>query len=443
MHNPIPQLGYHYYSDERHYTETDLGQWLPVLGSLGANWLTLRGSFRRAIPEGFLRGLLDAEIEPIIHIPHPVTHIDLLATKPILESYARWGVRYLIPFDRPNLRMQWDDLRWTRRNLVERFLDYALPVYLTVKNAGLVPVLPPLEPGGDYWDTAFLQGCLESLLRRRERYLIDHLAISLYAWTYDRALDWGIGGPSHWQQTRPYFRPNGSQDHVGVRIFDWYDAVAQEYSARQIPILTVGGGVNTNYSSVDEQGRTEQTLAIIEMLENQRFPASMMNFNFYTLAADSDQVDAESAWFLDTNQARPVVDAVREVIQRMRGVELKPLEHYILLPESIDSVAIEQFESVNEILQTSNPIIGYSEVEAQLAETVSLVGDCSQIPSSVENELRDAGCKVQRIEQPQPESDVAQIERTEDYVQSFITRVVGENNERIRSHPRNLSHSSP
>jgi hypothetical protein len=429
MSNPIPQLGYHYYPDERHYTETDLNRWLPILDSLGANWLTLKGSFRRAIPEVFIRGLIEAEIEPIIHIPHSITHIDLESIKPIFESYTRWGVRFIIPFDQPNMRMQWDDHRWTRRNLVERFLDYSLPLFLAVKNSGLVPVLPPLEPGGDYWDTAFLQALFQSLLRRRERYLIDHLAISVYAWTYDRALDWGLGGPKLWAETRPYFRPNGSQDQVGVRIFDWYSAVAQEFSARQIPIITVGGGVNAKYSSLDEGSMVEQTLAIIRMLENGEFPATMKNFNFHLLASDPHHIEAENVWFPARDRPRAIVDAVRDYMAKLKNIEIKPLEHYILFPESMDSVAVEQFESVNEIIQQTNPVIGYSPIEAQLAGMVSLVGDESQISNSVEEELRLAGCKIQRIERALPVQEVVLQEPSEDYVQSFISRIAGENNE--------------
>ena len=69
MAKPIPQLGYYYYPDEGHYTENDLSKWLPRLDSLGANWITLVGSHRRAIPEPFLRALVEAGIEPVIHIP--------------------------------------------------------------------------------------------------------------------------------------------------------------------------------------------------------------------------------------------------------------------------------------------------------------------------------------------------------------------------------------
>ncbi len=63
------RLGFHYYPDDRHYTEKDLSAWLPALSALGAGWLTLRGSAARAVPEPFVRGLLEAGITPIISLP--------------------------------------------------------------------------------------------------------------------------------------------------------------------------------------------------------------------------------------------------------------------------------------------------------------------------------------------------------------------------------------
>ncbi|PKP01191.1 MAG: hypothetical protein CVU11_15960, partial [Bacteroidetes bacterium HGW-Bacteroidetes-6] len=41
-------------------------------------------------------------------------------------------------------------------DLVERFLDRFLPLANQVVSEGAVPVMPALEPGGNYWDTAFL-----------------------------------------------------------------------------------------------------------------------------------------------------------------------------------------------------------------------------------------------------------------------------------------------
>ncbi len=68
-------------------------------------------------------------------------------------------------------------------------------------SAGLQPIFPPLEPGGDYWDTAFLEAALASL-KRRAPDLINQIVLALYAWTYDQPLDWGAGGPANVETLR-------------------------------------------------------------------------------------------------------------------------------------------------------------------------------------------------------------------------------------------------
>ena len=60
MKDSITSLGYHYYPDDLHYTENDAATWIPVLQDMGANWLVLRGSVDRAVPEYFLEELLNA-----------------------------------------------------------------------------------------------------------------------------------------------------------------------------------------------------------------------------------------------------------------------------------------------------------------------------------------------------------------------------------------------
>ena len=69
-------IGFHYFPDETHYRQADLQAWLPELVALEARWVTLIGSLTRAVPEPFIRGLIDAGIEPIIHIPAVPTKRD-------------------------------------------------------------------------------------------------------------------------------------------------------------------------------------------------------------------------------------------------------------------------------------------------------------------------------------------------------------------------------
>ena len=44
------------------------------------------------------------------------------------------------------------------------------------------PRPPPLEPGGSYWDTAFLRTALTTLQRRKPELVRGGLALSAYAW---------------------------------------------------------------------------------------------------------------------------------------------------------------------------------------------------------------------------------------------------------------------
>lgn len=412
-------LGYHYYPDDRHYTGNDLNTWLPILDSLGAKWLTLKGSFRRAIPEVFIRGLIDAGIEPLIHIPSLVVRYQPHSFKSIFNSYAQWGVQFIIPFDRPNLQNHWDHYAWSRRNLVDRFLDYSLPIFHAILSSGMQPVLPPLEPGGDYWDTAFLEGVLRSLARRGQEDLLNGLALSTYSWTYDRHLDWGKGGPAKWQDVRPYFTPNGSQDQIGFRIFDWYNAIAVQVLGKTLPIFTVAGGARSDQSEAAVQ---EQTTSIIHLLEGGDLPSSLRNFAFYLLASDATHPDFPNAWFPSPNNPRPVVEAVQDIVFANEIIANKIIEHYLLLPESKTLTDIQDVPAIQSLIEREGPKVGNSALEARRAIRVTLVGDKNEIPSSVEMDLLNAGCKVRRLVfELQNNVDVEA-----DYIQSFISRIAGE-----------------
>ena len=84
-------LGFHYFPDETHYRRADLQAWLPELEAVGARWLTLIGSLTRAVPEPFIKGLFDAGIEPIIHLPAMPTRRDAQAASRVASSKCAGG----------------------------------------------------------------------------------------------------------------------------------------------------------------------------------------------------------------------------------------------------------------------------------------------------------------------------------------------------------------
>ena len=397
------RLGFHYLPDDRHFTRSDADAWLPLLTGLEAGWLILRAGADKAVPESFLKAVLDAGIEPIIHIPARVGSLRDDDLAPLLTSYARWGVRYVVVFDRPNLRSSWESSEWSRGGLVERFLDRALPFLRLAEASGLAPVLPPLEPGGDYWDTAFLEAALASLLRRGEHALLEHLCLGVYAWTYDRPLNWGAGGPVAWPEARPYLTPPGAQDQRGFRIFDWYAGVATRVLEHDLPMIVLAGGATPprGRSGLLGDSYGEQNAEIVRALLSEEVPASVLNFGFYLLSADETSADAHAAWFTDPEAPRPWVEAVRRAIRAgaksVRPAQARPIAHYLLLPTT-DMVSLSGWwEALLPFVAEGHPVIGFSAREARAAERVTLVGNSDELPAEVENELREAGCRVARI----------------------------------------------
>lgn len=426
MSKPIPQLGYHYYPDEGHFTEQDLSIWLPRLDSLGANWLVLRGSQPRAIPEFFIRGLFEAGIEPIIHIP---AQTDMIATAdlvPILSSYVRWGVRYVVFFDRPNMRQSWINSAWSRKSLVERFLDITLPILEAERSIGLTPVLPPLEPGGDYWDTAFLEGVLSSLTRRGLRSLLEELTLSLYAWTYNHPIEWGAGGPQRWIETKPYHTPSGSQDQRGFRIFDWYSNIAMDTIGRSLPMLVVAGGASfssaANKMPPDEH--MEKNLSIVRTLESSDVPTTLKTFCFYLLAANTSHPQYKDSWFPAEEEPLPIVQGIQRLIASSSKGIRKSLAHYVLLPDRLEPAEVLTWQGISDLFKDKKPALGFSPLEARLAQEVTIVGSEDLIPSSIEDDLRKTGCTVQRI----LEKKKTEISDSQRYLDYFLSNILGEKN---------------
>ena len=424
MSKPIPQLGYHYYPDEGHFTESDLSLWLPRLDSLGAKWLTIRGTLRRAIPEIFIKSLLEAGIEPIVHIPEELEKISTTDLLPIFTSYARWGVRYVVLFDRPNLRQSWSEAAWSRKGLVERFLDLILPFLEAQRSVGLIPVLPPLEPGGDYWDTAFLEGLLSSLARRGYKSLLEELILAIYAWTNNHPIDWGSGGPERWIETKPYHTPEGSQDQRGFRIFDWYSQISNKTIGRSLPMLALAGGAtfSSQPNEIKLEQHTEKNLSIVRILESNDLPVSLKGFCFYLLASEASNPHHQDAWFPSENESLPIVEGIQRLISSSSKGIRKSLAHYVLLPDQLEPAEVLTWEALSNLLKEKKPTLGFSALEARLAQDVTIVGDEDLIPPAIENDLRKTGCTVQRIrENKQPGSSDAQR-----YLDYFLSNILGE-----------------
>jgi len=393
------RIGFHYYPDDQHYTEKDLSAWLPALSALGAGWLTVRSSASRAVPEPFLRGLLEAGIAPIISLPLRLASIRPAELSGLLEAYAHWGVRHVVIGDRPNTRAQWEPAEWGRSALVERYLDRLIPFLQAQRAAGLQPVLPALEPGGDYWDTAFLASTLAALQRRGQQSLVRDLAIGMYAWSSGRSLDWGRGGGRAWPSVRPYHNSADAQDQRGFRAFDWYAQIANEAVGRSLPMLVLGGGIGQAWDP-ESDSEIGDLVGMVKALTSADVPDSLLAFNIYLLCADPDAAEHSSALYADPSSPRAAARALFAHAAQSTG-ESAPkttgtIGHYLLLPTN-GTLGRDEWNALAEYVLVWRPVIGFSISEASLASEVTLVGDSRALPISVETELRAAGCVVRRV----------------------------------------------
>ena len=403
MATALDRLGFHFYPDDHHYTDRDLALWLPELQALGARWLVLRGNSRRAVPESFVRGLVKSGIQPIVHIPVEIGSLVRADLDAQLQAYAHWGVRHVAVFDRPNLRRSWREADWSRPNLIDRFLDALLPVLQAQQASGLRPLLPPLEPGGDYWDTAFLQATLESLARRAPKTLLSELGICVLAWSHGHPLAWGAGGPSSWKDARPYVDPPQGEDQRGIRIFEWYRQIARATLGVDLPMIVTAGGISAGTETVAEDVQIAEVLAIRRMLASSDDAQGVQAFAFYPLAADPEHPDFALAWYRapasPTSAAQAFLDAASAPAPKSVSepfAQAGASRRYILLPSDPLSASGLDWATLGRMAVDPGTSMGANVEEAVRYPEVVLAGPITAYPGPVIARLEATGCIVLR-----------------------------------------------
>lgn len=301
------KLGLRYLLDTSHYRFQDAQMWAFEQEKLGAAWVLLQAPEARAIPETFLTPLIQAGISPVLQFNVPMDAVKAGDGYQVLFShYARNHVKYVILFDKPNLREKWTNETWAQEDLVERFLDQFLPMAELALYEGLIPVFPGLQPGGDYWDLAFFRTALQSMLRRGYQRLLENMAVAVYATASNRPLDWGAGGLDRWPGVRPYKIQSGVQDQRGFRIFDWYLDICGQELGRNLPMFLLqtgcqlGDEFDVQYPPVDNSAYVERNLNIIRWLHHEADEQGLSGTapneilaGFFDLSAFSDHLEMD------------------------------------------------------------------------------------------------------------------------------------------------------
>ncbi len=441
------RIGFHYFPDHLHYRVEDLERWIPILKELGTAWLILQGEAIRAIPEEFIRGMLAEGIEPIIHFPLDLSNpITLEQLQPMMTAYAKWGVRQVIFFERPNLQSSWGVQRWSQPNIVSTFVDLFLPLAQLAVNLGLTPFFPPLEPGGQYWDTVFLQQALEEMQQRGAENVLANMGLSVYAWTWGRSLDWGAGGAERWPHTKPYRIPPDSQDQRSLRTYEWYQENARKTIGKSFPIILLLAGLSNypmqiNHDEGNQVIDADSLQKIFRLLKNENVieassaPAFLQPIgdevlcgNFYLLSCNNSSPLHPFAWFDENGEQTNISMQILNWIGATHKNDL-PNEDLFFTPKSAgDSFSIarylyfpsleyfmenEQRIEIQEYLIKYQPTLGFSLKEAAHAAIVDIAAEADQVPDGILDALRQSGCSVRRLWDSNPK------EVNEDYGQEL------------------------
>jgi len=399
------RLGLHYYPDDVHYTTKDLARWLPEFQALQLGWLTLRSGLARAIPESFICALREAGIQAILHLPESPIRPLGPELRLLFHSYAGWGARYVALFSAPNQQESWRPGQWSQASPVEQFLDVFLPIAEMEQEEGLIPLFPPLYPGGDYWDLSFLDAALTSIERRGKSELLSSMEFAVDAWAYNRPWDWGRGGCERWPEARPYLTPPGSEDQRGFFGFQWVENIVQSHLGEPRPIVMVRGGavlhcrIDTNFPAADPERHSEINLQIARQARMGLLPAWLQNVTFWLLATEEASPFADQAWYRSDGTSLPVVDGLKRMQSQTTPPGPDPagkrFEHYFLIPPEAEELAQGAWQTIQDYLRTYRPTCGYSIEEAMQAERVTVLGD--EPPMDLVERLQTAGCLVEPL----------------------------------------------
>lgn len=415
------RLGFHYFPDKDHFQAKDLKMWLPELIDMNISWLLLESPTACAIPEEFIFGLKKNKIEPIIHFNFLVnSSIKPEDIRVILNAYSRWGVKYVVFFDKPNLRSSWTSGSWSQGDLVDRFLDRYIPFAKLAVGLGIIPIIPPLQPGGDYWDTSFLRKMLLLLEQRKELDLLTDIHVAVSGQTFGKSIDWGSGGAKRWQPSVPYKENIGDhQNHIGLNTYEWYSEICENLTGAfpKCFIFWLGATDLTNSKEIDPKISFNKLKTMVNSHlsqnpeETRAFNNNVISCLYWMLNSyPNTTIDKDfQGHYVPIKNKSTVSDPFQLEINEVNKDPLEmraakslaswvyTIDHYLLLPKYEWGIPEHILERARPIIREKNPTVGFSLDEASNARKVTVWNENYVFSDNDLNFLRNSGCEIEEI----------------------------------------------
>lgn len=284
--------GFHWFPDDQHFGLELVERFVPHLNRLGARWLVLRASLEPV--EGataFAARLREAGVEPLLHLV-PKAGATPDALRRAAEGWMEGGVRVIAFDDQPNRAARWP--QWEPRGLPQRYAHWLAPFLGTLAEfEGVTPLFPPLAPGGDFWDTTFLDEALAELRAINPAWL-HRLGVAYMNNLAGRPVTWGKGGPAQWGPSLRA-RRDGREDHVGFRAWEWAAHIAQQRLGRSVPLYTLSTRLSPT-ALTDADAHHAEARAVRHALETEAAPP-VLGATFWLLADEPHSPTLADAWF--------------------------------------------------------------------------------------------------------------------------------------------------
>jgi len=403
--NPQPvylpnRLGFHYFPDDAHYSDKHIAQWLPILIKMKVGWLLLNSPLTHAIPEDFIRQLTAEKINPIIDLQQSLNaEPDWHALDLLLSVYGKWGVRYALLDRDANMRSSWGNRRWGDPSLVNNYAHRFCHFAEMSLERSILPILGPLMPGGDFWDTAFMHTLLEHILEIASQSILKNISIAAYGWSFNHSLDWGKGGPTAWPYAGPFVKPTAeNQNQQGFRSYEWLNATVQSVFGKSLPIFILEAGIPSRCPQNENQPPDlASQLVILELLQHRNVYDPIDGSNllapippyvkcgcFFVLSSSNNPWSAYR-WFEEDGQPLPVVKAflahkgLLENKQPENEATINKLNlnfkyrRYLLILQELMNTAADIQEALHPYLETHHPKVGFSPQEATQAAFITVI----------------------------------------------------------------------
>ena len=417
MRNLQKDIGFAYFTSHEYQINRVANDWMKALKNIGSSVVILESAFDRAVSEDTFLLAIDHSLAPIVHFTDELPLARKFnQTAFLLDIYAKWGVSHVIFGDKPNSKAAWKSAGWHFENIIDHYLDRFIPIANHAVRNNMVPVLSPLIPGGDYWDTAFVELVLSGLKRRHLDSILEHLMLASYGFTFNKPISWGIGGPERWSGTKPYKTPDGQEDQIGFHNFEWIQAAGERAIGKKLPIIILDAGhTGPTSSQTDLDSSIEYMKTIYKLCASKTAQDDSINeqalfdnsvcwctFSLDTVrAAFGSSLSMESFTHIFLDSGDKVSQTKSEVQNK------KMISHYLLLPAYGSGVSDAVLNKVRPLIKHFHPTVGFSIEEAAFAQKVSVYPDPVVFSEETLSQLRSSGSIIEIL--PESGIDIATL----------------------------------